>query len=65
LQLATVAGLVAPGVARLAAAHRVHLPGDVERERPPGLDRSPEVFGVIADILVVLGTILALGIFRC
>lgn len=37
----------------------------MEREPFPELDRSPEVFGFIADILVVVGTIFALGIFGC
>jgi len=36
----------------------------VARE-PDDLDRSPEVLGFVADLLIVLGTLVVLGIFRC
>jgi hypothetical protein len=32
---------------------------------PRDLDHTPEIFGLVADLLIVLGTIVALGIFRC
>jgi hypothetical protein len=29
------------------------------------LDHSPEILGFVADLLIILGTIFTLGIFRC
>ncbi len=32
---------------------------------PRQLDRTPEVLGVVADLLIIVASILALGVFRC
>lgn len=56
---------MARGSAGMVAAYAVQRLHPMERERDPELDRSPELFGFIAELLIVVGTIFALGIFRC
>jgi hypothetical protein len=37
----------------------------VDEERKPQLDRSPEVLGFVADLLVIIAAFVSLGVFRC